>query len=253
MSPLLKMALDLGPLLIFFAANMVSGIFTATAVFMVAITISIATTFAIERKISPMPVLTCALVLIFGGLTLWLSNENFIKIKPTILYAMFSAVLVGGLAFNRLFIKYLLGQIASARRSRVARADMAMVGVLLGTRDHQRIRLAQHLHGHVGRFQSVGRVSDDAPLCAVTDAVHRAPSNRRRQVAARDLKGATNRVIRGDGAATLLRRLRNFAANLRSNMTPEPHQIVKFAHDPLAAALKEVNVAAIVRRVRTNR
>lgn len=110
MSPLLKMALDIGPLLIFFAANTVSGIFTATAVFMVAITASIALTFAIERKISPMPVLTCALVLIFGGLTLWLSNENFIKIKPTILYSMFAAVLVGGLAFNRLFIKYLLGQ-----------------------------------------------------------------------------------------------------------------------------------------------
>ena len=110
MSPLLKMALDLGPLLIFFAANALSDIFTATAVFMVAITLSIALTFAIERKISPMPVLTCALVLIFGGLTLWLSNENFIKIKPTILYSMFAAVLVGGLAFNRLFIKYLLGQ-----------------------------------------------------------------------------------------------------------------------------------------------
>jgi intracellular septation protein len=110
MSPLLKMALDLGPLLIFFAANMVAGIFTATFVFMVAITASIAITFAIERKISPMLALTCALVLIFGGLTLWLSNENFIKIKPTILYATFAAVLVGGLAFNRLFIKYLLGQ-----------------------------------------------------------------------------------------------------------------------------------------------
>lgn len=110
MSPLLKMALDLGPLLIFFAANTVAGIFTATAVFMVAITISIGIGFAIERKVSPMSLLTCALVLIFGGLTLWLSNENFIKIKPTILYSTFAAVLVGGLAFNRLFIKYLLGQ-----------------------------------------------------------------------------------------------------------------------------------------------
>ena len=110
MSPLFKMALDLGPLLIFFAANALSDIFTATAVFMIAITLSMALTFAIERKVSPMPVLTCALVLIFGGLTLWLSNENFIKIKPTILYSMFAAVLVGGLAFNRLFIKYLLGQ-----------------------------------------------------------------------------------------------------------------------------------------------
>src|SRR5262245_22299537 len=110
MNPLLKMALDLGPLLIFFAANALSDIFTATAVFMIVMTISIALGMAIERKISPMPVLTCVLVLIFGGLTLWLSNENFIKIKPTILYSMFAAVLVGGLAFNRLFIKYLLGQ-----------------------------------------------------------------------------------------------------------------------------------------------
>ena len=110
MSPLLKMALDLGPLLIFFAANTVAGIFTATAVFMLAITASIAITFAIERKVSPMALLTFTLVLIFGGLTLWLSNENFIKIKPTILYSTFAAVLVGGLAFNRLFIKYLLGQ-----------------------------------------------------------------------------------------------------------------------------------------------
>jgi intracellular septation protein len=110
MSPLLRMALDLGPLLIFFAANSVSGIFTATWVFMLAITASIALSFAIERKVSAMPLLTCALVLIFGGLTLWLSNENFIKIKPTILYAMFTAVLIGGLGFNRLFIKYLLGQ-----------------------------------------------------------------------------------------------------------------------------------------------
>ena len=110
MSPLLKMALDLGPLLIFFAANAVSGIFTATAVFMAAITLSIALGIAIERKVSPIPLLTFALVLIFGGLTLWLSNEIFIKIKPTILYTMFAAVLVGGLGFNRLFIKYLLGQ-----------------------------------------------------------------------------------------------------------------------------------------------
>ena len=110
MSPLLKIALDYGPLLIFFAANSIAGIFTATFVFMLAMTASISITFLIERKISPMPALTFALVLIFGGLTLWLSNENFIKVKPTILYTMFAALLVGGLAFNRLFIKYLLGQ-----------------------------------------------------------------------------------------------------------------------------------------------
>jgi intracellular septation protein len=57
-----------------------------------------------------MPLITASLVLVFGGLTLWLSNDIFIKIKPTILYLMFAAVLIGGLAFSRLFIKVVLGQ-----------------------------------------------------------------------------------------------------------------------------------------------
>jgi intracellular septation protein len=57
-----------------------------------------------------MPLITGALVLVFGGLTIWLSNDVFIKIKPTILYTMFAAILLGGLAFGRLFIKIVLGQ-----------------------------------------------------------------------------------------------------------------------------------------------
>src|ERR1700687_5226473 len=57
-----------------------------------------------------MPLVTAGLVLVFGGLTLWLANDIFIKIKPTILYVMFAAVLLGGLAFSRLFIKLGLGQ-----------------------------------------------------------------------------------------------------------------------------------------------
>jgi len=110
MHPFVKLALDLGPLLIFFAANAVFGIFTATGIFMAAMLIVIATGIAIERKISPMPLITGAVVLVFGGLTLWLSNDIFIKIKPTILYTMFAAMLLGGLVLNRLFIKLLLGQ-----------------------------------------------------------------------------------------------------------------------------------------------
>jgi intracellular septation protein len=111
MHPLLKLALDLGPLLIFFVANAIAGnIFTATAVFMVAMLIFIPIGIFIERKISPMPLVTAALVLVFGGLTLWLSNDIFIKIKPTILYVMFAGVLLGGLLFSRLFIKLMLGQ-----------------------------------------------------------------------------------------------------------------------------------------------
>ena len=110
MNPLLKLALDLGPLLIFFAANGMAGIFTATAVFMLMMCVSIAIGFAIEKKVSPIALITGALVLIFGGLTLWLSNDIFIKIKPTILYSMFAAVLLGGLLADRLLIKYVLGQ-----------------------------------------------------------------------------------------------------------------------------------------------
>lgn len=110
MHPLLKLALDLGPLLIFFAANSLFGIFTATLIFMGAMLVAVAIGIVLERKVSPVGLVTLALVLIFGGLTYWLSNDIFIKIKPTILYAMFAVVLMGGLVFGRLFIKYLLGQ-----------------------------------------------------------------------------------------------------------------------------------------------
>jgi intracellular septation protein len=110
MNPFLKLGLDLGPLLIFFVANAVAGIFTATAVFMLVMAITIAIGIVVEKRVSPVALVTGVLVLIFGSLTLWLSNDIFIKIKPTVLYAMFSIVLMGGLLADRLFIKYLLGQ-----------------------------------------------------------------------------------------------------------------------------------------------
>src|SRR3954463_5659272 len=92
MHPFVKLALDLGPLLIFFVANSLFGIFTATAIFMAVMLVAITIGIVVERKISPVPLFTLALVFVFGGLTLWLSNDIFIKIKPTILYAMFALV-----------------------------------------------------------------------------------------------------------------------------------------------------------------
>jgi|SRR5215471_6374054 len=109
MSPRLKLALDFGPLVLFFIANALMGIFAATAVIMAAITCAVIIEYALEKKVSPMLLVTFVLVLVFGGLTLWLSNENFIKIKPTMLYSMFASVLLIGLIFNRLFIKVALG------------------------------------------------------------------------------------------------------------------------------------------------
>ena len=109
MSPRLKLALDFGPLVLFFIANALMGIFAATAVIMAAITCAVIIEYALEKKVSPMLLVTFVLVLVFGGLTLWLANENFIKIKPTMLYSMFASVLLIGLIFNRLFIKVALG------------------------------------------------------------------------------------------------------------------------------------------------
>ena len=107
---LIRLGLDLGPLVIFFAVFERGGIFTATAAFMAAILIALALGFLLERRISPMPVVTAVLVLIFGGLTIYLKNDTFIKMKPTVLYAFFGLVLLGGLSVNRLFIKYVFGQ-----------------------------------------------------------------------------------------------------------------------------------------------
>jgi intracellular septation protein len=105
-----RLALDLGPLLIFFAGFKYLGIFGATAAFMVAVLAALAIGYVLEKRLSPMPLFTAVLVVIFGGLTLYLKNDIFIKMKPTVLYGFFGAVLLGGLAFNRLFIKYVFAQ-----------------------------------------------------------------------------------------------------------------------------------------------
>jgi intracellular septation protein len=109
-SPLAKLAFDLGPLIIFFGVFEKFGIYAATGAFMVAVIAALVIGYVRERKISPMPLFTAVLVLIFGGLTLYLKNDMFIKMKPTVLYALFGALLLGGLWFNHLFIKYIFAE-----------------------------------------------------------------------------------------------------------------------------------------------
>jgi intracellular septation protein len=105
-----KLALDMGPLFIFFIAFEFAGIFFATGIFMIAALTSVALGWHFEKKLSPIPVLTAILVLIAGGLTLYLRNDVFIKMKPTGLYVIFGLTLLGGLRFNRLFRKYVFGE-----------------------------------------------------------------------------------------------------------------------------------------------
>jgi intracellular septation protein len=101
LNPFLKMALDIGPLILFFAANARFGIFTATASFMVAVLAALAVSYALTRHVAVMPVVTAVIVLIFGGLTLILHDDLFIKLKPTIIYLLFGGALLGGLALGK--------------------------------------------------------------------------------------------------------------------------------------------------------
>ena len=108
--PLAKLVLDLGPLIVFFAINAFYGIFAATAVFMVAVIAALAISKLRYGAVSPMPAISAVLVLAFGGLTLVLQDETFIKLKPTILYTLFAGVLIAGLLLNRLFLQMLMGE-----------------------------------------------------------------------------------------------------------------------------------------------
>lgn len=120
-NPLLKLALELGPLMVFFFANMrgewlaaripwlgeLGGpLFVATALFMIATAISLSVSWAITRTLPIMPLVSGIIVLVFGALTLWLHDETFIKMKPTIVNALFAAVLLGGLAFGKSLLGY---------------------------------------------------------------------------------------------------------------------------------------------------
>ena len=109
MNPWLRIIFDLGPLVVFFLVNMWGGIYWATGAFMVAIAFSLGLNYVRERKVSPMAVVTAAVVLVFGTLTLALENEAFIKLKPTIVYLIFASVLLVGLLTGRTYIKYLFG------------------------------------------------------------------------------------------------------------------------------------------------
>lgn len=135
-NPVLKLALEFGPLVVFFAAFQYGGVlaahpgvaaalgpvigpaalagtsaplFIATAAFMVAIAVSLGISWAVTRSLPRMAVVTGVVVAIFGGLTLWLQDETFIKMKPTIVNGSFALVLGIGLLQGRSYLKYLMG------------------------------------------------------------------------------------------------------------------------------------------------
>jgi intracellular septation protein len=107
----IKLIVELGPLLVFFIGNSRYGIFAGTAAFMAATVVSLAASQILLKRIATMPLITGVFVLVFGGLTLWLQDAEFIKIKPTIVNGLFAAILFGGLLTKRLFLKVVFGDV----------------------------------------------------------------------------------------------------------------------------------------------
>ncbi len=126
-SPALRAALDYGPLIVFFAANFgapylrplllrlgmpadVKNLVFATAAVMVATLIAVVVSLWKLRRVSPILIFNAAIVLGFGGIALYLNDATFVKIKLTVLYALFAAILVFGMATGRPLLKLLLGE-----------------------------------------------------------------------------------------------------------------------------------------------
>jgi intracellular septation protein len=105
LNPFVKLALDFGPLIAFFIVNGRAGIFWATGVFMAGFVVSVIVSYALIRRFPVMTLVTGAVVLVFGGLTIWLHDPTFVKLKTTIIYLLFAGVLAAGLILKQPFLE----------------------------------------------------------------------------------------------------------------------------------------------------
>jgi intracellular septation protein len=128
---LVRFLTEAGPLIVFFIANAHGGVpglgallgtigdgggasqalFEATALFMVVTAIAVPVGWIVERRLPVVPLISGVFVLVFGGLTLALADEVFIKLKPTLVNALFATILLGGLATGRGWLKLLFGPV----------------------------------------------------------------------------------------------------------------------------------------------
>jgi intracellular septation protein len=121
LAPLAKLALEMGPLVLFFLVNSYGDrwfgvaadrrLFLATGVFVVAVLASLAITWSLIRKLPVMPLVSAVVITVFGGLTLLLHDELFIKLKPTIVNTLFGAVLVWAGLTGRNVLKLVLDSV----------------------------------------------------------------------------------------------------------------------------------------------
>ncbi len=125
---LVKLALELGPLVVFylgfsFGAKIIAAVpqftawgftdplYPATLLFMVAMVASIVLSWLLLHRVAVMPVVTAIVVLVFGALTFYFHDTTFAKMKPTVINALFGIVLLGGLAFGQSLLRYVFGEV----------------------------------------------------------------------------------------------------------------------------------------------
>ena len=138
------LAIDYLPLILFFFAYRWRGVIVGTGVFMAAIVVAVIVARVKLGRVSPMLWLSAVLVIGFGGLTLWFHDARFIQIKVTLIYAMFAAILAGGLIVRKPMLRYLLqaafpglsepGWLKLSRNWAVFFAGMAIANELLRAR-----------------------------------------------------------------------------------------------------------------------
>ncbi len=110
MKPGIKMLIEMGPLMAFFAGNWFAGIFWGTGIFMVATLVALVLSWTLTGKLALVPLVSAGFVAVFGALTLWLQSDLFIKVKVTLINALFGAILLGGLAYGRSYLKLVMGE-----------------------------------------------------------------------------------------------------------------------------------------------
>ncbi len=105
----LKLALDFAPLVAFFVAYKLGGVYWATAIIIALTIVSLIIGYAMTGRVAKFPLFSGILITVMGGLTLYLQNDMFVKMKPTAANLIFGGILGGGLLANRMFLKDLLG------------------------------------------------------------------------------------------------------------------------------------------------
>ena len=109
MKSVYKLLIDIGPLAVFFYFYSKNGLQASILPLMIATIISVIFSYILEKKIPIMPTVGAAIVLVFGGLTIYFDNDIFFKMKPTIINLLFAIILYSGIIFKKSLLKHLLG------------------------------------------------------------------------------------------------------------------------------------------------